>query len=173
MRSAIVAVSLAYGLSAASITLSTTVVGPNGSGNTVYRYDFDLSGLPPLEQDQELRILFPAATYQSLSNGVAPSGFDLLVLPPNVPAGADGVYSLLSLMHQVSMLGSFSVDFTLVGDTLPNGIRFDVNEFDANGEFLDTVTSGLTEVPEPRAWVLMAAGTLFVGLLQAAGRRKR
>ncbi len=162
---------MAFGLSAASITYDTSVVGTNGSGETVYRYVFNLQDVQLL-LNQELNIGFAVATYQSLLNGVAPGQFDLLLLQPNQPFGADGVYSLFALVNQPSMLGEFRVDFTLVSGQSLAGLAFVVSQFDVNGGFLNTVTSGLTEIPEPSTWVLATSGMFFAGLMKVSRQRR-
>lgn len=171
MRSAVAAAMMAFGLHAATIVVQTSPVGVNGSGETVYRSVLDLTNAP-LALNQELNIRFPAATYQSLFNGVAPADFDLLLFQPNNPLGTEGAYSLLSLVNQPSMTGVFRVDFTLVGGQTPGGLAFTVNQFDANGVFQNTVPSGLTEAPEPGTWVLGLFGMFFAGLNKASQRRR-
>ena len=163
---------MAYGVSAASITYSSSTVGTNGSGETVYRYVFDLSNVS-LELNQELNIHFPAAEFGSLLNGGAPGGnFDLLLFQPNAPFGADGAYSLLALVNQPAMTGLFRVDFTLVRNVLPSALVFAVNQFDVNGEFLNTVTPGLTGTPEPGTWVLGISGLIFAALIKVIQQRR-
>lgn len=172
MRSAFVAAMMAYGLSAGSITYASSTVGTNGSGETVYRYVFDLSDVP-LQLNQELNIHFPAAEFGSLLNGVAPArDFDLLLFQPNAPFGADGAYSLLALVNQPAMTGLFRVDFTLIRNVFPSALVFAVNQFDANGEFLNTVTPGLTGTPEPSTWVLGTSGLIFAALIKGIQQRR-
>ena len=182
MRSALGAALMALGLSAASITYDTSTVGTNGSGETVYRYVFHLTDVP-LDLDQELSLRFAASEYQTLLNGQAPVGFDLLLFQPNVPGGADGVYSLVALISQPSMAGLFSVDFTLTGGGPPSGFTSFISDFDANGGILNTVaiantvgntvTLDLTETPEPSTLVLALSGVIFARLISAGSRLRR
>ncbi len=172
MKVAIVAVAIAGYVPAASITYDLSIVGANGSGDTVYRYVFNFLDAP-LALNQELDIRFSAAQYQSLSNGVAPAGFDLQLFQPNFPPGADGDYSLFALVSNPSMAGIFSVDFTLFSGVTPTALQFFVNEYDDDGNFLNTVSSGLTEAPEPSTWWLGISGLLSVKLIRAARRLRR
>jgi len=173
MRSAFVAATMAFGLSAAPISFTTSTVGTNGVGDAVYRYVFDFREVR-LALNQELSILFPAATFKSLSNEVAPPvHFSLLAQPPNqFGGGEDGRYSLLALVDQPSMLGEFRVDFTLVSGRAPTGLAFEVSQFDVDDGFLNIVTSGLTETPEPGTWVLAISGLFFAGLVKVSRQRR-
>jgi len=174
MKSVFVALTMTFGLSAASITFATSTVGTNEVGEAVYRYVFNLQDVR-LALNQELSIIFPAATYQSLSNQVAPpSDFDLDVFQPNqFGGGEDGLYSLMALVDQPSMLGEFRVDFTLVSGKAPTGLAFEVNQLAANGvDILNTVTSGLTEIPEPSTWMLAISGMFFAGLVKVSRQRR-
>src|ERR1035437_5157974 len=58
-------------------------------GGTSYRYDYALSGFNLLAND-EIVIEFDPALYGTLSNGVAPAGFDLMLFQRNQPPGASG-----------------------------------------------------------------------------------
>ena len=67
-------------------------LGPNN-----YQYTYFINGFN-LQANQEIYIPFDPTVYLSLSNGVATSDFSLVVLLPNNPAGAPGVYSALALV---------------------------------------------------------------------------
>ncbi|MBY0502301.1 MAG: hypothetical protein K2X03_00220 [Bryobacteraceae bacterium] len=169
MSTALAAVIMAGGLEAASITYVTSEVGPS-PGGIVYRHVFDFS-MVPLMLNQELNLRFDPGIYQTLSNGVAPAGYDLLLFQPNSPQGAEGAYSLLALVNQPAPTGMFSVDFTLFSGSSPNGLRFSVNQLDANGGLLDTVALGLTNVPEPNTWWFGCGAAFFAGLMKLYRRR--
>ena len=168
MRLAIFAMSTVGPLTAASITAASTV-STNGSGDTVYHYVYTLVG-GPLLANQELEILFAAGLYGELSNGVAPAGFDLLVFQPNQPLGADGRFSALALVDNLSLSGVFSVDAVFLGTGTPGPQAFFVNQLDAQGGI---VTLDLNSVPEPGTWWLGMSGLLAAGTLKALGRLRQ
>jgi len=132
------------------------------------------------QANQELDILFPVTTppsYGTLSNGIAPSGFNVLLLQPNNPPGAPGDYSALALVNNPSLAGPFSVDFTFMGTPLmplPGQQNFMIGTFGPNG--FNTITSGVTTpqgstgVPEPASLSLAALGVLMGGVCLAARR---
>ncbi len=145
-------------------------LGPN-----FYRYTYFPSGIA-FTANQELDILFDPATYGTLSNGKAPSGFDVLLVQPNNPPGAFGEYSALALVNNPPLTGTFSVDFTFLGLGLPGSQPFTINQLDANGRIVSTTPQqlttpqGSTNVPEPATVSLAAAGMLIGGLLWATRR---
>ena len=155
-------------LTAASITRSSTV-STNGSGDTVYHYVYTLVG-DPLLLYQEIDIRFEAGLYGLLSNGVAPTGFDLLLFQPNQPLGADGRFSALALVDNLSLGGVFGVDAVFLGTGTPGPQAFFVNQLDAQGGI---VTLDLGSVPEPGTWWLGISGLLVAGTLKALGRLRQ
>ena len=181
IRLAMLAV-LSYGcLSAAVVSYTVTNLNmTNGNGQPLYRYIYNLTGAPLLA-NQELDIRFEVTRYAAISNGVAPpSGFDLLLLPVNNPPGADGRYSLLSLVNNPTMIGTFSVDFAFIGSGQPGAQTFFINLLNSSGGFIRQDDSGFTvagssssssgggSIPEPGTLLLSAAG---VALLALARRR--
>ena len=172
MRLVVVAFGITTFVCAATIQADLSTVGPNGFGDTVYRYTYNL-GIGPLQINQEVDIRFDPTIYKALSNPVAPSGFDAIVLQPNNPLGADGDFSILALSNNLSTVGIFRVDFTLLQATVPQVQTFYVNQLDGNGNFLNTVSSGLTaSIPEPSTWWL-ALGALTVSGLYKTKRQSR
>src|ERR1700730_12481356 len=99
---------LSVNLSAATIDFSVSTVGVNPSGETLYRYLYSLAGVSLLN-NQEVDIRFGPVLYGTLSNGVAPAGFNLQLLQPNNPPGASGDYSVLALLNNPPVSGVFSV----------------------------------------------------------------
>jgi hypothetical protein len=108
---------LLLGIVAASVQASPLIqsqvstVGTTGTGATLFRYNYMISGFA-LFQNEEIDIRFDRAVFGQLSNGVAGPGFDLLLFQPNQPIGAFGDYSALAGPN-ASLTGTFSVDFTL------------------------------------------------------------
>ena len=151
---------LAGSMSAASITFQTSDLGSNQFRITYTVTDFVFS------LNQELDIEFDPALYLSLSNGVAPTGFDVLLLQPNNPPGTAGDFSSLALVANPGT-GPFRVDATLVRPGQPGPQNFSINQLDANGVITSVVASGtatpvISGVPEPATLPL-------VGLALIAG----
>jgi hypothetical protein len=144
-------------------------------GGGSYRYTYDLSGVS-LMVNQELFIVFDQLLFSSLSNGVTPGGgvFDLLLLQPNNPVGADGGYSLVALTDGPPMAGPFSVDAVYVGSGAPPaGVVFEINQLDANGGFSSSIVPRSTGVPEPGTFLMLLSGSMAVLALQRAAQRSR
>jgi hypothetical protein len=181
LKVAILTSLITSGLTASSIKTNLSNAGTNGFGETVYEYDYIITGLDLL-QNQELAIQFDPSIYKELSNGVAPATFSLLLFQPNLPPGASGEYSALSTVDHPSMTGPFSVQFTLtdLGMILRNELGpqvFVVNKYDSNGGFVGIVTSGSTSpganntVPEPSSLSLTSVGLMLSGVGWALRRR--
>jgi hypothetical protein len=145
-------------------------------GANAYRYSYSLSSFD-FRLGQELEIRFTVDLYGSLSNGVAGTDFDLLVMQPNSPPGSSGIYSALALADHASLEGPFQVDVVYLGTGRPGAQWYWVNEFDDNGE-ITVVEAGRTVlvgtiVPEPEAWLLAVTGALLCMLYAAVRRRVR
>jgi hypothetical protein len=169
---------LASNLLSAVITFDVSVVGTTGSGETLYRYNYSVQGLT-VPQNTEIDIRFDPALYGMLLNGVAPAGFDLLLLQPNNPPGAFGDYSALALVNNPSLAGPFSVDFTFIGPGTPGAQPFFINLIDPISGAITPIDQGFTTpaggavVPEPGTMVFGSAALLMTVLTRAAARRKR
>ena len=146
-------------------------------GGNLHRYNYAVSGFA-FQQNQELAILFAPALYGTLSNGVAGSGFGLLLLQPNNPPGASGDYSALALVNNPSLAGPFRVDFIFKGSGTPGAQPYFINQYDANGNLISVVSSGTTTplgspgVPEPGTFLLGSAA-LLMGAAVRTIRRSR
>jgi len=162
-------------LSAATITYSVTSLGTSTLGNPNFRYTYNLTGAP-LALNQELGILFEVSRYASISNGVAlpGTGLDLLLFQPGNPIAAPGRYSLLALVNNPSMIGTFTVDvaYILAGNApTPGAQSYVIDQFNPQGFFAGQVDSGFTTqsqsqfvIPEPGTIILSAAGLALVAL---------
>lgn len=155
------------------------------NGTPLFRETFYLSGLN-LASNFEVDVNFDPATYQSLSNGVANSDFDLLLFQPNQPPGEPGVYSALALVNNPSLTGPFSVDFSTVIGTIPPPcgtlqanpcqpffIYDDSNITGPNGGlvFHGFLTPAPEGAPEPFSFGVTAIGLAFV--MGGIGLRRR
>ncbi len=167
--------SLLTALSAGNLAAANVSFQITNLGSSNYRYDYTVSGIQ-FQVNQELDIRFNPALYSSLSNGVAPAGFDLLLLQPNNPPGAFGDYSAMALVNNPSLSGTFRVDVHFIGNGAPGGQPFFINQLDANGNIVAQLTTGNTtapggNVPEPAGWTLAGAGFLMGGVWWAVRRR--
>jgi hypothetical protein len=164
---------LMAGLICGSVSAGTIQYQVVDLGQNAFRISYSLSDFMFLE-NQELAIGFDPAIYQSLSNGIAPAGFDLLLLQPNNPPGAFGEFSALALMDHPALAGIFSVDVVLTGNGRPGEQSFAVNQLDENGVILSTVSSGVTvdaATPEP-ATLSLAGAALLAGAVLSVVRRR-
>jgi hypothetical protein len=153
------------------ITYSLSTVG------SLYQYTYTISGYS-FAANQELDIDFDPALYGTLSNGVAPSGFDLLLFQPNNPPQAFGEYSALALTNNPSLIGTFSVEFTYLGSGVPQAQTFNIYDdnfvpFHGTGSVVASGTTVLMQVavaPEPATgWLL--SGVLGMAATFSAVRR--
>ena len=160
---------LAGSMSAAAITFQTTNLGSNQVRFTYTVTDFVFS------VNQELDIEFNPAVYMSLSNGVAPAGFDVLLLQPNNPPGTAGDFSSLALTANPGT-GPFRVDATLVAGAQPGPQNFSINQLDGSGVITGVVASGTTApvvsaVPEPATLPLVGLALIAAPAWLAVRRR--
>ena len=158
-------VCLAGAVSAGTILTTDTFV----SGNT-YHEVFTFQGFT-LSMGMLIEIHYPASQYGSLSNGVAQpsSDWSLVLLQPNNPLGADGIYSMQANVNNPSFAGPFSVDFTFLGGGQPNGVH---PFFVLNSDF-SVNSSGFTGVPEPATFSMAGVGGVLLSLFILRRYRRR
>jgi len=162
---------------AASITFVTQLVTPGPPGAAVWENDYTISGFN-FVQNRSLQLLFDAATYESLMNGVASpaNDWDLLVLPPDPAIPAAGVYDMMALVDGPSFSGPFSVQYTLLSNAAggpPTSQGFQVVQYDSDGLAgppLESGTAASVAIPEPAAGWIAIAG--LSALLARAARRR-
>jgi PEP-CTERM motif len=125
--------------------------------------------------NQELDIQFDPGIYLSLSSGMGPVGFNVLLLQPNNPPGTSGDFSALALVDSPALSSAFSVDVTMTGSGWPGVQRFAINQLDGQGLIVSSIVSGDTTiagaVPEPATFLLAAVALLVVSVLFAVRRR--
>lgn len=145
-------------------------------GGNKYSYTYSLSGLA-FQAYQELDIRFDPALYSTLSNASVGNGFQGLILQPNNPPGAAGIYSAFTTTAIASPAGIFSVDFLYLGAGQPGPQEYYINLYDMDGYRVATTTSGWTTpnsaVPEPSSFWLAAGGLLMGVAVYTARRRSR
>jgi hypothetical protein len=156
-----------------SYDFSTTPIAPPAdapAGSTVLQVTYLLSNFTFLA-NEELDIAFDPTLYGALSNGQAPSGFSLNLFQPDSPPGAPGDFSALATINNPSLTGSFSADVVFYGTGQPGPQSYSINQYDAQDNFVDAVSSGSTTpatntpVPEPSSFWLGG-----MGLVIGAGR---
>ena len=156
--------------SAATVNFDITSLGGNE-----YRYSYSFTGFT-LAENEEIDIRFNPALFGTLSNGVAPPDFDLLVLQPNNPPGAFGDYSLLALVDDPSMDGSFTIDVVYLGAGTPGAQPYSINQYDATGALTSTTPGGVTvnasAIPEPATSALVGGALLAVCLIRIRRSRR-
>ena len=148
------------------------------SGNQ-YKYIFSLFGMS-FDANEELEIDFTPALFSSLSNQAVGNGFSGMLLQPNNPPGASGIYSAFTAAAVATPTGTFSVDVTFIGAGTPGDVPFYLNQYDANQSLLSTVQSGWTTtrvtqasgVPEPGSFWLAAIALLIACAKIVISRRR-
>lgn len=164
-------------LSAGTISYDASNLGVSSLGQTTYRLTFTISNFT-LATNQEVDIQFDPTTYASLSNGVAPVGFNVILLQPGNPMGAFGVYSAVAQVDNPSLTGRFSVDVLLAMGAQLGVQDFAINQLDQQGVIVSTISTGATvaptSVPEPATFSLIGLALLTGGGLTALrGRIKK
>lgn len=138
--------------------VSTTTTGMNGASKTLYRYTFIPDGVD-FQVDQALDIEFSSSVFSELSSGSAGSAFDLLLLQPNNPPQAPGIFSALATVSSPS-LQTISVNALFIGPGLPGPLPYSINQFNSQGAFVRSISSGTTvpvpaSTPEPSTALLV------------------
>lgn len=167
MRSALVTVLVAFGMSflptalrAGTIDVSVSQDGPN-----LFTYTYTISGIDLLA-NQDIDIQFDQTIYATLSNGVADSDFNLVLLQPNNPPGSAGDYSALALVDHPSLAGPFSVEVSFLNGVVnpPASQPYLLEQF-SNGTYQSTFGNGsISIVPEPSSASLVLIGGAVAGL---------
>lgn len=151
-----------------TISYESTPVGLNSSGDMLYQYTYTVSGLT-LQANQELDIYYSASVYATLSDAVAPSSLQPLVLQPNNPPGAPGDFSLYSSTDDSVVTGPLSIDYTLLSDAVAGPQTYEIYQYSADGtnpvpiSLGTTVPATVVTTPEPASGYL-AGFTLLLGM---------
>jgi hypothetical protein len=177
MMEKIFCVALFVGFGAASMSAGNIDFQITPLGGASYEYNFILSGFT-FQPQEELDIRFDPATYNSLSHGVAPNGFNVVLLQPNNPPGVFGDYTALAEIANPSTAGPFSVQVVYSGPGQPGSQPYLLEQFNSDGVFVDTLGAGFTtsvattsDVPEPATFSLVSA-SLVLGSLWMLRRRR-
>jgi hypothetical protein len=143
----------------------------NISGNVwSYTYTVDSTSFTA---NEAFTVFFTQGLYSNLQDPPpSPGGWSVFSTQPDATLLTDGLYTALALNDRASLTGSFTITFDYLGRGTPGSQGFSIDQFDANGFLLNTVTTGVTtpftQVPEPATGLL-----LLVGLAAASRLRKR
>ena len=157
---------------AGTIDYQITALPGGLPGQPLFQYTYYLSGFNFVSWE-EIDFVYAANLFGSLSNGAVTPGFEFLLFQPNNPPGTTGNFSVMALTNLGAVVGPWSVDVTYLGSGLPGPQTFLVNQFDANGNLVQSLGSGgTTAIPEPGTLVL--AGLVAWGsvMWRAVRRRK-
>jgi hypothetical protein len=164
--------SLAGDVSGATILAQ---VSPLGGGTFKYTYSITTSPFV-IQANDVIDITFDPTVYGILSNPIAlpSSDWTASVDQPNVPfVGLNGDYFVLANVNNPSLVGPFTVDFTLQSGKQPGPQPFailDANFNPIEGESGQTIILG-GGVPEPASFSLAVVGVLIGVVLWKARRR--
>lgn len=124
-------------------------------GGGFWRYDYSIAS-PTFVPGQGITFHFAPDLYSSLSNPIAPAGWDPLVYPAGIPAGATGEFDLLAAIPNPGLTG-ISIEFEYLGTGQPGSQPFDTYTLDPVFTVLEqgNTTSG---VPEPSVLLLAIGG---------------
>ncbi len=157
---------------AGTIDYQITALPGGLPGQPLFQYTYYLSGFNFVSY-QEIDFVYAANLFGSLSNGAVTPGFEFLLFQPNNPPGTTGDFSVMALTDLGAVAVSWSVDVTYLGSGPPGTQIFLVDQFNANGDLVQSLGSGeTTAIPEPGTFVL--AGLVAWGsvIWRALRRRK-
>jgi len=135
-------------------------------GANLWRYDYIVRDFP-FSQNQSFTIYFDRLLYRDLESpppSVGPD-WDVLTLQPDPNLPDNGAYDALALIDNPSLAPPFSVSFLYLGTGSPGSQRFDINQFDVNGNLQRILDTGFTQpmipepaIPEPATGLLCFSG---------------
>jgi len=149
----------------ATVQFQTTSLG-TVNGQSLFRNNYTLIDTA-LQTNQALDITFDTALYGTLSNPQGPSNSSIVLLQPNNPPGAAGLFSGLALSNTQPPI-AFGVSFIFLGAGQPGSQSFAINQYSPAGALISTITSGVTTpagtttVPEPGGFVLAGLGLFAI-----------
>jgi hypothetical protein len=156
----------------ATILFQATNLVDTTPGEDLWRYTYVVSGLS-FPENVAFETLFDHTLYSELEDPppFVNGDWSILSLQPDPLLQDAGRYSALALVAGASLADPFSLTFVWLGDPLtpPGSQPFEIAEFDAQGNFVRTLETGQTAVPEPGTLVLVAAGLAGFGLFGRKG----
>lgn len=161
-------------INATTISYEISPVGLDSTGDMVYMYTYNVSGLT-LQSSQELDIYFDPTIFDILSDPVAGSEFQTVLVQPNNPPGAPGDFGLIPNSDNTVVTGPFSVDFTMNGSAVAGSQPYTITQYLPSGVAIGVIASGTTVpseavvTPEP-APIVFTGTALLLGLVLGATR---
>jgi len=166
---ALIIVLLVVGVSA-TVSATTILYDVRDLGSGKFEYEYSVTNDTLAVDIEEFTIFFDMVLYSNLSLTLTPTGWDPLVIQPDIALPADGFYDALALVSRISpgdTLGGFGVSFDWLGTGTPWSQLFEV----VDPTTFETLDSGATiPVPEPLSILLLASG--LGGLAIVKGRRR-
>lgn len=130
-------------------------------GGTSWRYDYTLQGNATATAFDGLTIYFAASSFGQLSNELAPSGWETLVVQRDTGIPADGFLDLLNLGGSLSGALTpvvFSLRVEYLGTGLPRSQRYELYQSTPFSVVASGETVQVGAIPEPRTNALMLLG---------------
>ena len=145
-----------------------------GPGGDLWEYTYRARGFA-FAADQGFSVEFDPALHAALGDpppAVGPD-WDLVVLQPDAGLGRAGLYDAVAQTDGASVAQPFAVRFVWLGapGTQPGAQPWSLNQFDAQGNLLDVLATGIT-VPEA-PWQAALAGIALGALCAARTGPKR
>jgi hypothetical protein len=167
---------LAFGspLVAATIYYEPVDLPDQVQGDDLWRYNYLVTGFT-FNSDQGFTISFDIDRYRDLEIPpiFANNDWDVLVFQPDSNLPADGAYDALALVNGASLQATFPVDFIFLGAGQPGSQRFDISQFDSQGNLVTVLESGFTTlIPEPGPLLLTFFGLSALYLWSFRKRRR-
>lgn len=140
-------------------------------GGSSWRYDYTITHTGDTPDFDEVTIYFDPSSYSALSAGVAPAGWDPLVIQPDNGIPADGFFDVLNLGGLLSVgdsFSGFSITFNYLLNDAPGVQSFDLydsSDFSLVGSGRTSV-AGANAVPEPESLVLALTALAGIGAVR-------
>lgn len=167
MRAAVAAslltVAVAVKAQAATVTFEAVDLTDVHAGEDAWQYAFRLADFTA-GQHVAFEVLFDPTRYRALApQGATHPDWDILAIQPDPLLPDAGRYSALSISPTPSTAEPFVVAFVWLGPrgSAPASQDFEINAFDADGGFVETLDTGTTtparapSVPEPATLALL------------------
>lgn len=167
-------------LPAARIEYRATDIPDTVTGENLWSYTYWVSDFS-FAANQGFTIGFDRTLFASLESpppAVNPS-WNVITLQPDLNLPDDGAYDALALINNPSLADTFRVGFLFLGSGSPGSQPYTINQFNASGDWIAELDSGVTVprrdtiIPEPSSGALLLLGLLTAGFGGMRIRRHR